>query len=255
MENKNKQIEEVINTNGLSEAELLEIESLQPPNILIKVSQSNKLKFLSNDDRAAIFTNMFNYHTGTELVAMSDIAEMFFSGLVEVFEYNIFTYQEVVKKNRKNGRKGGRPIKKTQNNPTVKSGNPNNLKDRDIVNVNVKGRDISNNIDITNSNATELTKPTPTPIGTAETKQYQEKFRKVIDLDFRNIPDLESKHFCYDVIDLYEKLGWSRFDVLIFGTSKKEVPAVLKEYSLSELEAGVIGIKRSYSYFLNKLIN
>ena len=125
MENKNKQIEEVINTNGLSEAELLEIESLQPPNILIKVSQSNKLKFLSNDDRAAIFTNMFNYHTGTELVAMSDIAEMFFSGLVEVFEYNIFTYQEVVKKNRKNGRKGGRPIKKTQNNPTVKSGNPN----------------------------------------------------------------------------------------------------------------------------------
>lgn len=253
MENKNKQIEEVINTNDLSEAELLEIESLQPPNILIKVSHSNKLKFLSNDDRATIFTNIFNYHTGTELVAMSDIAEMFFSGLVEVFEYNIYTYQEVVKKNRKNGRKGGRPVKKTPNNPTVISENPNNLKDRDIINV--KERDLLNATDITNSNATEISKPTSIPIGTLEIKQYQDKFRKVIDLDFRNISDLESKHFCYDVIDLYEKLGWSRFDVLIFGTSKKAVLAVLVEYNLPELEACVIGIKRSYSYFLNKLIN
>jgi len=38
MGNTNKQIEEVINEIELSEAELLEIESLQPPNILIKVS-------------------------------------------------------------------------------------------------------------------------------------------------------------------------------------------------------------------------
>lgn len=253
MENKNKQIEDVINSTELSETEILEIESLQPPNMLIKVSLSKDLKFLSNDDRAAIFTNMFNYHTGTELVDMSDIAEMFFSRVVEVFEYNIYNYQEVVKKNRKNGRKGGRPNKKTQNIPTVISENPNNLKDRDIVNV--REIDKPNATDITNSNATEITKPNATTIGTAETKQYQEKFRKVIDIDFRNIPDLESKHFCYDVIDINEKLGWSRFDVLIFGTSKKEVPAVLAEYNFPELEAGVIGIKRSYNYFLNKLIN
>ena len=77
MGNTNKQIEEAINEIELSEAELLEIESLQPPNILIKVSLSKDLKFLSNDDKAAIFTNMFNYHTGTELVDMSNIAEMF----------------------------------------------------------------------------------------------------------------------------------------------------------------------------------
>ena len=79
--------------------------------------------------------------------------------------------------------------------------------------------------------------------------------RKVIDTDFRNIPDLESKHFCYDVIDLNEKLGWSRFDVLIFGTSKKEVPTVLVEYNFPELEAAIITIKRSLNYFLTKLIN
>ena len=101
MGNTNKQIEEVINEIELSEAELLEIESLQPPNMLIKISLSKDLKFLSNDDKAAIFTNMFNYHTGTELVAMSDIAEMFFSRLVEVFEYNIYNYQDVVKKTAK----------------------------------------------------------------------------------------------------------------------------------------------------------
>lgn len=248
MENKNKKIEEVINTTELSEEEILEIESLLPTNMLIKISLSKDLKFLSIDDRAAIFTNMFNYHTGAELLEMSGIAQMFFSRLEEVFEYNIYNYQQVVKKNRKNGRKGGRPNKKTQNNPTVKLENPNNLKDRDIVNV--KEIDKPNNKLIDNSNATEIDKSNATPIGTLETKQFQEKFRKVIDIDFRNISDLETKYFCYDVLELNEKLGWSRFDLLIFGTSKKEVPVLLAEYNLPELEAGVISEKEATIIFL-----
>jgi hypothetical protein len=242
MENKNKKIEEVISTTELSEEELLEIESLQPTNMLIKISLSKDLKFLSNDDRAAIFTNMFNYHTGTELIEMTGIAQMFFSRLEEVFEYNIYTYQEVVKKNRKNGRKGGRPSKKIQNNPTVKSENPNNLKDRDIVNV--------KEVDKPNNRLIEK----EIVIESSNIKQYQKKIRKIVEIDFRLLPDQESKFFCYDVIELVEKLGWSRFDLIIFGTPVKDISGILSAYNLTDLEQQVKTTKRNYSFFIDKLV-
>ena len=47
MGNKNKQIEELKNATVLSEVEILEIESLQPTNMFIRVSLSKNLKFLS----------------------------------------------------------------------------------------------------------------------------------------------------------------------------------------------------------------
>ena len=263
MGNKNKQNEEVISATVLSEAEILEIESLQPTNMLIKVSLSKDLKFLSNEDRAAIFTNMFNYHTGTELVEMTGIAQMFFSRLEEVFEYNIYNYQEVVKKNRINGKKGGRPQKKTQNNPTVISvthqnpldilENPNNLKDKDKA----KDKDIENDKgkDKATDRANAIENENVKENEKNRIMQFKEKFRKVVDIDFRNIKDLESKHFCYNVIELKDKIDWARFDVLIFGTSKKEVPVILAEYEIPSLEPVVTSIRRDYSYFLNKLIN
>jgi hypothetical protein len=210
--------------------------------MLIKVSLSKDLKFLSNDDRAAIFTNMFNYHTGTELVDMSDIAEMFFSRVVEVFEYNILNYQEVVKKNRKNGRKGGRPNKKNQNNPTVILENPNNLKDRDIVNV--------REIDKPNTKLIEK----EIVIDNSSIKQYQSKIRKIIEIDFLSLPDQESKFFCYDVIELVEKLGWSRFDLIIFGTPVKDISGILSAYNLIELEQQVKTTRRNYAFFIDKLV-
>jgi hypothetical protein len=242
MENKNKQIEEVINTSELSAEELLEIESLLPTNMLIKISLAKDLKFLSNDDKAAIFTNMFNYHTGTELVEMTGIAQMFFSRLEEVFEYNINQYQEVVKKNRKNGRKGGRPIKKTQNNPTVSSVNPNNLKDKGILNV--------KEIDKPNIKLIEK----EIVIENSSIKKYQSKIRKIIEIDFRSISDKESKFFCYDVIELVEKLGWTRFDLIMFGTPAKDISSILSAYNLIELETQVKSTRRNFCYFIDKLI-
>ena len=261
MENKNKQIEQVINVPELSEAELLEIESLQPPNMLIKVSLSKDLKFLSNEDRAAVFTNIFNYHTATELIEMSNIAQMFFSRMKEVFEYNIYKYQEEVKKNRKNGRKGGRPSMKTQNNPTVISEthhnplvileNPNNLKDK----ASNKDKDRDKGKATDRASATFKENASAKEIEKNKTMQFKDKFRKIVDIDFRSIKNLESKHFCYNVIELKDKVDWARFEILIFGISKKEVPVVLEEYNILEMELVVTSIRRDYSYFLNKLIN
>ena len=102
-----------------------------PPNILMKVSWSKQLKFLSNKDRAALFTNIFHYYTGEALVKMTPLAEMFFATATEVFDYNISKYEDTVKLNRIKGKKGGRPPKETQDNPTGLLENPNNLKEKE----------------------------------------------------------------------------------------------------------------------------
>jgi hypothetical protein len=68
------------------------------------------------------------------------------------------------------------------------------------------------------------------------------------------LPDQQSKFFCYDVIELVEKLGWSRFDLIMFGTPASDVSSILSEYNLIELEQQVKSTRRNYSYFLDKII-
>jgi hypothetical protein len=65
---------------------------------------------------------------------------------------------------------------------------------------------------------------------------------------------MDFKYFCYDVIELVEKLGWARFDVLMLSTSIKDFAGVLAEYNLPELEATAAKTKRSYNYYIDKLI-
>ena len=195
-----------------------------PPQILMKVSWSKQLKFLTVEDKAAVFTNIFNYYTGDDLVQMNPVAEMFFATATELFDYNINKYEETVKLNRIKGKKGGRPPKETRNNPTGLLENPKNLKEKEIV------------------------------IDSSSIKQYQNKIRKIIEIDFRSLPDHQSKFFCYDVIELVEKLGWSRFDLIVFGTPAKDITSVLSAYNLIELEQQVKNTRRNYSYFIDKLI-
>ena len=207
-----------------------------PPQILMKVSWSKQLKFLTVEDKAAVFTNIFNYYTGEDLVEMNPVAEMFFATAAELFEYNINKYEETVKLNRIKGKKGGRPPKETRNNPTGLLENPNNLKEK------VKDK------------AKEIVKEKEIVIDSSSIKQYQNKIRKIIEIDFRTLPDQESKFFCYDVIELVEKLGWSRFDLIVFGTPAKDITSVLSAYNLIELEQQVKSTRRNYSYFIDKLI-
>lgn len=207
-----------------------------PPNILMKVSWSKHLKFLSNEDRAALFTNIFHYYTGDILVQMTPIAEMFFETATELFDFNIDRYGDVVTTNRENGKKGGRPPKETQNNPVGFSETQNNLKEKERVKEKEKSKD---NIKETNN---------------ASAMQYKEKFREIVDIDFRTITDMDFKYFCYDVIELVEKLGWARFDVIMFGTALKDLVGVLTDYNLIELEAAAAKTKRSYNFYIDKLI-
>ena len=207
-----------------------------PPNILMKVSWSKHLKFLSNEDRAALFTNIFHYYTGDVLVDMTPIAEMFFATAAELFDFNIGKYADVVIKNRENGKKHVGKTKETQNNPVGFSETQNNLKEKERVKEKEKSKD---NIKETNN---------------ASAMQYKEKFREIVDIDFRTITDMDFKYFCYDVIELVEKLGWARFDVIMFGTSLKDLAGVLTDYNLIELEAAAAKTKRSYNFYIDKLI-
>ncbi len=207
-----------------------------PPNILMKVSWSKHLKFLSNEDRAALFTNIFHYYTGDVLVEMTPIAQMFFATASELFDFNIDKYSDVVIKNRENGKKHVVKSKETQNNPVGFSETQNNLKEKERVKEKEKTKD---NIKETNN---------------ASAMQYKEKFREIVDIDFRTITDMDFKYFCYDVIELVEKLGWARFDVIMFGTALKDLAGALTDYNLIELEAAAAKTKRSYNFYIDKLI-
>ena len=207
-----------------------------PPNILMKVSWSKHLKFLSNEDRAALFTNIFHYYTGDVLVEMTPIAQMFFATATELFDFNIDKYSDVVIKNRENGKKYIGKTKETQNNPVGFSETQNNLKEKEREKEKEKTKD---NIKETNN---------------ASAMQYKEKFREIVDIDFRTITDMDFKYFCYDVIELVEKLGWARFDVIMFGTALKDLVGVLTDYNLIELEAVAAKTKRSYNFYIDKLI-
>lgn len=207
-----------------------------PPNILMKVSWSKHLKFLSNEDRAALFTNIFHYYTRDVLVEMTPIAEMFFATATELFDFNIDKYSDVVIKNRENGKKHVGKTKETQNNPVGFSETQKNLKEKEREKEKEKSKD--NIKETNNSSAT----------------QYKEKFREIVDIDFSTITDMDFKYFCYDVIELVEKLGWARFDVIMFGTALKDLAGVLIEYDLIELEDVAAKTKRSYNFYIDKLI-
>lgn len=209
-----------------------------PPNILIKASWSKHLKFLTNEDRAALFTNIFHYNTGEDLVEMNPVAEMFFATATELFDYNIGKYADVVIKNRKNGKKHVGKKDETQNNLMGFSETQNNLKEKERVKEKEKEKTKDNIKETNNSSA----------------MQYKDKFREIVSIDFNTLTEMESKYFCYDVIELVEKLGWARFDVIMFGTALKDIAGVLTDYNLIELEDTAAKTKRSYNYFIDKLI-
>ena len=100
----------------------------------------------------------------------------------------------------------------------------------------------------------EKTKDNIKETNNSSAMQYKDKFREIVSIDFNTLTEMESKYFCYDVIELVEKLGWARFDVIMFGTALKDLAGVLTDYNLIELEAAAAKTKRSYNFYIDKLI-
>jgi hypothetical protein len=112
--------------------ENIETNELRPQNILMKISWAESIKLLNNKERSDILINIFNFHTGDELVKMTKASSLFFASAVDTFNYNIQKYQQKVETNRKNGLGGGRPKKQNNpKNPTGSSGIPENPKEKE----------------------------------------------------------------------------------------------------------------------------
>lgn len=217
-----------------------------PTNILLKLSWDTSIKMLSIKERGEVFTNIFNYHTGEELLPLSKMAQMFFSNAIEVFEYNIGKYQSKVIANRENGLKGGRPRLQENQNPKGASGNPinpngflenpNNHKDKGPDKG--KGKDTDRVIDC----------DTEKDIVTGRIKEtdprfriyYLEKFKNLLDVIPDTLSNQDDRTYVQRANLLHRKLGLEVFSKLIFEPQSEEAQEIINapefKLNLSDLD-------------------
>jgi hypothetical protein len=118
----------------------------------------------------------------------------------------------------------------SQDYPSGKLNNPENPKDR------VKDRGIDIEKDKT------------------RTRLEIEKMKKLVDIDLKTIKVEEEIDFSINVKELVRILNWSRFELLIFYTSVKDVEGLLTEYDKLGCLQGILDIKEHYSYYLDTII-
>ena len=191
--------------------------------------------------------NAYNYLNGRELIEMDKMEGMLFKHTIRpVLEHNAEKYQKQVEHNRRVAPKGGRKPKteethtnpmgiiETRNIPSGSFTNPENPKDkdRDKEKDKVKERDIDK----------------------TRTRLEIDKMKKLVDIDLKTIKVDEEIDFSINVKELVRILNWSRFELLIFYTSVKDVESLLTEYDKLGCLQGILDIKEHYSYFLDTII-
>ena len=220
---------------------------LKPKGIFFKMDWDELIMDLEDESVGKMIKNAYNYLNDRELIEMDKIATMLFKHTIRpVLEYNADKYQKQVEHNRRVAPKGGRKPKaeETQTNPmgiietrNIPSGsftNPENPKDKDIVKDRV--------IDIEKERD--------------KTRLEIDKMKKlvVVDIDLKTIKVDEEIDFSINVKELVRILNWSRFELLIFYTSVKDVEGLLTEYDKLGCLQGILDIKEHYSYFLDTII-
>ncbi len=175
---------------------------------------------------------------------------LFENTILPVMNFNLNKYEEKCEHNRNAGKKGGRPKKETieinplslvetHNNPSGYFNNPENPKDKDKVREKDKAIDKSENeiLDtISRSN-----------------HEIKNNFEKVYNIDFALISDKQTKYFCYDVAEVVNKLVCDRFMFLLHSSGSEIIASTLTEYGFPELKEKMLGVKRNYKFFFNKL--
>ena len=81
-----------------------------------------------------------------------------------------------------------------------------------------------------------------------------DKMKKLVDIDLKTIKVEEEIDFSINVKELVRILNWSRFELLIFYTSVKDVEGLLTEYDKLGCLQGILYIKEHYSYYLDTII-
>jgi hypothetical protein len=220
---------------------------LKPKGIFFKMDWDEMIMDLEDESVGKMIKNAYNYLNDRELIEMDKIATMLFKHTIRpVLEYNAEKYQKQVEHNRRVAPKGGRKPKteetqtnpmgiiETQNIPSGSFTNPENPKDKDRDKEKVKERDIEKD--------------------KTRTRLEIEKMKKLVDIDLKTIKVEEEIDFYINVKELVRILNWSRFELLIFYTSVKDVEGLLTEYDKLGCLQGILDIKEHYSYYLDTII-
>ena len=218
---------------------------LKPKGIFFKMDWDELIMDLEDESVGKMIKNAYNYLNDRELVEMDKMeSKLFKHVIIPVLNFNNEKYKKQVEHNRRVAPKGGRKPKtvetqtnpmgiiETQNIPSGSFTNPENPKDRDKEKV--KERDIEKD--------------------KTRTRLEIEKMKKLVDIDLKTIMVDEEIDFSINVKELVRILNWSRFELLIFYTSVKDVEGLLTEYDKLGCLQGILDIKEHYSYFLDTII-
>jgi len=222
---------------------------LKPKGIFFKMDWDEMIMDLEDESVGKMIKNAYNYLNDRELIEMDKMeSKLFKHVIIPVLNFNNEKYQKQVEHNRRVAPKGGRKSKteetqinpmgiiETQNIPSGSFTNPENPKDkdRDKEKDKVKERDIEKD--------------------KTRTRLEIEKMKKLVDIDLKTIKVEEEINFSINVKELVRILNWSRFVLLIFYTSVKDVEGLLTEYDKLGCLQGILDIKEHYSYYLDTII-
>ena len=220
---------------------------LKPKGIFFKMDWDEMIIDLEDESVGKMIKNAYNYLNARELLEMDRMEAMLFKHtIIPVLEYNAVKYQKLVEHNRRVAPKGGRKPKteEIQTNRvglietlTIPSGsfaNPENPKDKDKEKDKFKERDIEKD--------------------KTRTRLEIDKMKKLVDIDLKTIKVEEEIDFSINVKELVRILNWSRFELLIFHTSVKDVESLLTEYDKLGCLQVILDIKENYSCFLDTII-
>ena len=192
--------------------------------------------------------NAYNYLNGRELIEMDKLEGMLFKHTIRpVLNFNTERYSQVCNHNAEISQLGvaakkQKKLNQTQVNllgsvinqdyPSGKLIAPENPKDRDRI------KDID--IDIEKDKT--------------RTRLEIDKMKELVEIDLKTIKVEEEINFSINVKELVRILNWSRFEILIFYTSIKDVEGLLTEYDKLGCLQGILDVKEQYSYFLDAII-
>ena len=215
-------------------------EEIKTPGFFVNLDWNKTIQKLSNDEAGQLLKNMCNYALDYPLIETTEIVETICEMVVfKTIEINKNKYVEKCKVNAANGQLGGRPKGSKNKNPDKPNGlfeNPEKPKD--------KNKHISNII--LDSKSKDIDKE--------KTRLEIDKMKKLVDIDLKSIKVEEEINFLMNVKELVRILNWSRFELLVFYTSVKDVEGLLTEYDKLGCLQGILDIKEHYSYFLDTII-
>ena len=215
-------------------------EEIKTPGFFVSLDWNKTIQKISNEEAGQLLKNMCNYALDKPLIETTDTVETICDLVVfKTIDINKNKYVEKCKVNAENGQLGGRPKGAKNKNPKKPNGlieNPEKPKD--------KSKDINKDISniIVDSKSIDII------------KLEIDKMKKLVELDLKTITVEEEIDFSINVKELVRILNWSRFELLIFYTSVKDVEGLLTEYDKLGCLQGILDIKEHYSYFLDTII-